>query len=120
MVSAPVGLGQYFQLKKKKVSLNILNLHKKFPPNTQKGLHAACARFCRVFLPAGAILNLSVSCVRTSLSVCMRVYLYRCCSSASRVDLFIFGKLSINVEYFFTLCHTSFSSKKATQMRTAL
>ena len=47
------------------------------------------------------------------------VYLYRCCSRASRVDLFIFGRLSMKVEYFFTLCLSSFSSIKTTKMRAA-
>lgn len=52
------------------VSLNILNLHKKLPPNTQKGSHAASARFCRVFLPAGASLEF-VCKSRAHVSECM-------------------------------------------------
>lgn len=49
---------------------------------------------------------------RACVCVCVCVYLYRCWSTASRVDLFVFGKLSMKVEYFLTRCLSSASSAK--------
>ena len=57
-------------------------------------------------------------CVCVCVFVFVCAYLYRCCSRASRVDLFIFGRLSMKVEYFFTRCLSSFSSTKKRKRNT--